>query len=114
MLVVHVMACIWIFVGQESVRENLNLNGDSPVFHSWINSNSNFNFNQYSTFQLYTASLYYTVTTITTVGYGDISGTNTTERFICMLNMLIGVVFFGMMSSYLTSILLEDNRDQVK
>ncbi len=28
--------------------------------------------------------------------------------------MLIGVVFFSVMSSYLTSIILEDNRDQVK
>ncbi|MFN9903918.1 MAG: ion channel [bacterium] len=27
--------------------------------------------------------MYYTITTITTVGYGDISGTNSIERPIC-------------------------------
>jgi hypothetical protein len=54
---------------------------------------------------LYTVSFYYTVTTITTVGYGDITGTNTLERYIAVLNMVIGVVIFSFVSSAITNII---------
>jgi Ion channel len=33
-----------------------------------------------------------------TVGYGDISGTNTLERIICIIIMVIGVVTFSIVS----------------
>ena len=54
---------------------------------------------------MYTVSFYYTVTTITTVGYGDITGTNTLERYIAVLNMVIGVVIFSFVSSAITNII---------
>ena len=43
----------------------------------------------------YALSLYWTITTITTVGYGDISATNTAERWFCSLVMVIGVISFS-------------------
>ena len=49
--------------------------------------------------------MYYTVTTIATVGYGDISGTNTTERIICIFLMISGVFFFSFSSGTLTNII---------
>lgn len=51
---------------------------------------------------MYTIAFYFTVTTITTVGYGDISGHNSTERFICILMMICGVVLFSLISSSIT------------
>ena len=50
---------------------------------NWVTNNG---FENYSQFQLYTASLYYTITTISTVGYGDITGTNSYERYVCVFN----------------------------
>lgn len=50
-------------------------------------------------------AFYFTVTTITTVGYGDISGNNTTERIICALMMVMGVIFFSINSGNITSII---------
>lgn len=50
-------------------------------------------------------ALYYTVTTISTVGYGDISGTNTVERVICIFLMITGVFFFSYSSGTLTNII---------
>lgn len=50
-------------------------------------------------------SFYFTVTTITTVGYGDISGNNTSERIICVLMMVMGVIFFSINSGNITSII---------
>jgi voltage-gated potassium channel len=51
---------------------------------------------------LYSSAFYFTVTTITTAGYGDISGTNTLERYICALFMILGVLIFSMVSSAIT------------
>jgi hypothetical protein len=45
------------------------------------------------------------VTTITTVGYGDISGTNTLERYVAVLIMVMGVVIFSVVSSSITQII---------
>ena len=56
-------------------------------------------------FDLYIASYYFTVTTITTVGYGDISATQTTERCIAILMMIFGVVAFSFATGTLSSIL---------
>jgi hypothetical protein len=54
---------------------------------------------------LYIAAYYYTVTTVTTVGYGDITGYNSVEKIFCLLLMTSGVVFFSVVSGYLASIL---------
>jgi len=53
----------------------------------------------------YLISLYWSVTTITTVGYGDISGVNNTERTFCALVMIVGVISFSFASGSLSSIL---------
>ena len=53
--------------------------------------------------------MYFTVTTIVTTGYGDICAYNSTERFYCIILMLIGVVSFSYMTGALTSII--GNRD---
>jgi len=50
------------------------------------------------------------VTTITTVGYGDIAAENTIERIICIILMITGVISFSFASGSLSSIL--SNYDQ--
>ena len=39
------------------------------------------------------------------MGYGDISGTNSTEKGITILYQVVGVVFFSLISSFLASII---------
>ena len=48
--------------------------------------------------------MYFTVTTITTVGYGDIYATETAERMLGILTMLIGVIAFSFSTGSLSSI----------
>ncbi len=43
----------------------------------------------------YIDALYWTASTLTTVGYGDITPITTTERFYAVLTMLFGYSFFG-------------------
>ena len=59
---------------------------------------------------LYMLSMYWATTTVTTVGYGDIGGTNDFERFFCTMVEIIGVIGFALASSSLTSIIT--NYDQ--
>ena len=54
---------------------------------------------------LYLRSVYWATITMTTVGYGDISGQNPTERLVNILVMLIGVIAFSFMTGALSSIL---------
>ena len=55
--------------------------------------------------EIYLVSFYWTITTITTVGYGDISGTNSLERFFCSIMMLVGVISFTFANGSLASII---------
>lgn len=61
-------------------------------------------------FHLYIVSFYFTVTTITTVGYGDIATENVTEDIVAVIIMISGVIAFSFLSGSLTSILA--NYDQ--
>ena len=57
-------------------------------------------------------SFYWTITTITTVGYGDIVANNFAERVFCACMMIIGVISFSFANGSLTSIL--SHNDQQK
>jgi hypothetical protein len=61
----------------------------------------------------YLTSIYFTVTTITTVGYGDVSISTKTEKIFCIFSMLVGVISFSFASGSLASILQSiDNQNQ--
>lgn len=55
--------------------------------------------------EIYLTSIYFTVTTITTVGYGDISITTPIEKVFCIFGMIIGVISFSFASGSLSSIM---------
>jgi len=47
----------------------------------------------------YLTSFYFTITTITTVGYGDISGGTSAEKVGAIFLMLFGVISFSFASA---------------
>jgi len=65
------------------------------------------NFSEYfsENISLYYVSFYWTITTITTVGYGDISGTNNYERMFASFVMVVGVILFSIANGALASII---------
>ena len=67
LMLCHIITCLWVFATQFVAEEEL----------SWIVGGD---FGELDTADRYLVSLYFTITTITTVGYGDISATNATER----------------------------------
>ena len=52
----------------------------------------------------YAVSLYWAFTTMTTVGFGDIVGTNLTEYLVVMLGMVVGASVFGYVIGNVTTI----------
>jgi len=54
---------------------------------------------------VYLTSLYWTLTTVTTVGYGDIHGVLPSEKIFNAVIMLIGVIAFSFVNGSLASIL---------
>jgi uncharacterized membrane protein (UPF0182 family) len=58
-----------------------------------------------SAYEQYLTSFYFTITTITTVGYGDININTWSEKIMCILIMISGVISFTFASGSLASIL---------
>ena len=71
-------------------------------------------FYKLSTSEQYLVSLYYTITTITTVGYGDISGVTNLEKVLCIIIMLVGVLTFSFASGALASIFASYDKSNAK
>ncbi|PJZ69156.1 cyclic nucleotide-binding protein [Leptospira perolatii] len=63
-------------------------------------------------FDDYIKALYWTVTTLATVGYGDITASNTTQRIYAMIVMILGVGVYATVIGNIATIL--SNLDMVK
>lgn len=78
-------------------------------YDNWITGSGYENFGNY---QLYNAGFYFTVTTMVTVGYGDITAKNLGERIFCIFLMFFGVFTFSFGTGIIASII--QNYDQQK
>lgn len=59
----------------------------------------------------YLAALYWAMTTLTTVGYGDVLPTSDNERLYAMLAMIIGGSFYGYIIGSMTSVITDMDID---
>jgi len=85
----HVFGCFWGFMAYEN-KNGLDASWMANVSVSYSNTLSTSDItNQY------TASVYWALTTITTVGYGDIKPTNDSEREYSVVVMVLGAALFS-------------------
>lgn len=79
---------------------------------SYVNWIYHQGYSDFSDYDLYVSSLYFTVTTIVTVGYGDIVPENSAEKCYVIFLMLVGVVAFSFTTGALASIIASyDSRE---
>lgn len=78
-LSVHVLSCLWITMAKIDEENN------------WLVGR----FDEMSSLKIYIISFYFVTTTITTVGYGDISATNNNERIFAVVLLFVGVITFA-------------------
>lgn len=82
---------------------------------SWIAANSDLLPKNYENSDIYIASLYWTMTTFTTVGYGDFTATTSFEYFFQCIVMLIGIGFFGYIIGNVSNVFVQvETSSQIK
>ena len=98
-LLVHIACCLFVFVAQGL---------DDKYDGSWVEmyfAKYSITLSELDDTTLYVGAIYWTITTIATVGYGDIVAVNTTERIFCSVAMIIGVLAFTFANGSFASIL---------
>ena len=90
----NISSCLYIFIGSNS-------------FPGWI---MKFNLRDEPYINIYVASLYFIVVTITTVGYGDITGNSFMEIIFQMLLLIIGTLAYSFVISYLSNFIFKHNQ----
>ena len=88
----HSLACLWIYIGRTS----------NP---SWI-SNFEFNINRMS--EIYIAALYFNISTVFTIGYGDIYSVSNIERFFTIILMFGGIFIYALTIIFFSNIFIEN------
>jgi hypothetical protein len=86
----HLFACLWIIFFMDDFDPD-----------GWMTNEVK----NLSPIELYLMSVYFVITTMTTVGYGDISAGTVTEQLFCIILMILGVVIFTFLSGALASMI---------
>ena len=93
------MTCIWVITYQFQSETIDGTSWADPYSSVYVDSEGE------PDSGLYLTSFYFIITTMTTVGYGDISGQNNLERPVSIFIMLVGVISFSFATGSLSSIM---------
>lgn len=102
----HLLACGWYYVGSDVEVEGL-----APQ-RGWIYNqmddvwNATNDRKEISFGTMYITCYYWAITTISTVGYGDITGQTNTERLYLVLAEMVGCLMFAMLTGALGSMMV--------
>jgi len=99
----HILGCFWFFTGTGSSDEV-----------NWLTEYDDGTGVDADTSVQYLYSVYWALTTLTTVGYGDIVPANNTERLYALCSLLIGALVFGYMLSAIGNMLSNVDTNAVK
>ena len=94
LLLLHLTACIHIFIS-------------CTAYPNWIILH-NLNFSSFPT--IYLTSIYFLLTTVTSVGYGDIIGNTFTEFCFQIVILLVGIIAYSWLISSISNYVKEKNQ----
>ena len=90
----NLAACLFMFFGKNS-------------YPSWI---IKLNIQDKSFLYVYLSSVYFVIVTITTVGYGDITGGTLPEILYQLLLLIIGTIAYSFIISYISNYIIKKNK----
>lgn len=96
LILAHVIACYMAVVGDGWFRA-YSAYGDDETGEDW------------SWTRKYVLALYFTFTTLTTVGFGDVTPATTNERWFTIAAMLIGVAFYSYILATVSSVVTSND-----
>lgn len=100
-VIVHISGCIWYYLSSV----------DDDQVNSWV---IRYRIDDKSDFDAYISSIYFVFTTLTTVGYGDITPFTNMEKCFTIILMGFGVGFYSYMIGSLTSSLKSSDSISMK
>ncbi|KAM4723737.1 voltage-gated delayed rectifier potassium channel KCNH5 isoform 2-T2 [Anableps anableps] len=114
-LVAHWLACIWYSIGDyEVINEATNtIKMDSWLYQLAISIGSPYRYNTSGSGQweggpdkdsLYITSLYFTMTSLTTIGFGNIAPTTDGEKIFSVAMMMVGSLLYATIFGNVTTI----------
>lgn len=114
-LVAHWLACIWYSIGDyEVIDEQTNtIKTDSWLYQLATSIGSPYRYNASGTGQweggpgkdsLYITSLYFTMTSLTTIGFGNIAPTTDGEKIFSVAMMMVGCECLSSFMSYFSDL----------
>ena len=92
LIMAHITACLWYYTAR--------LDDFGP--ETWVVRNG---FTDRDKGQLYLTSLYWALTILTTVGFGDVHAMTSLEMSLCIVWLIFGIVFYSFLIGSLTSVL---------
>lgn len=102
---VHLLTCGFYLIGSTLYYESEQYGNMSWINNDYLDPKPTIGLTWKEVSEPYIASLYWTVTTITTVGYGDITPTAPAERVYAIICMTFGTGIFGYVIGSATVIL---------
>ncbi|XP_010877197.1 potassium voltage-gated channel subfamily H member 5 isoform X1 [Esox lucius] len=114
-LVAHWLACIWYSIGDYEVIDEVTntIKTDSWLYQLAITIGSPYRFNASGSGQweggpgkdsLYITSLYFTMTSLTTIGFGNIAPTTDGEKIFSVAMMMVGSLLYATIFGNVTTI----------
>ena len=93
LLTAHFAGCFWYLVG---------ISGGDNYSRGWVHR---LEYDNKTTFEQYVASLYWSFTTLGTIGYGDISAGTPYEQIYSIFVMIVGISLYAYLVSSLTTVM---------
>jgi len=92
--ILNLAACLFIFLGKNS-------------YQGWI---IQLNIQDESYLNIYLTSVYFIIVTITTVGYGDITGNSISEIIFQVFLLIVGTIAYSFIISYISNYIVKNHK----